>query len=66
MNEEGSKYYVACSDKVASDDEGGVLVGGTVSRPGFGDGYYPVFVQYDDKNEIVGVLLDFCTEDEDE
>lgn len=65
MDEEGLKYYVACCDKVASDDQGGVLVGGTVSMSGFGDGYYPVSVQYNEKDEIVAVLLDFYGEDEE-
>ncbi|WP_045520850.1 DUF4241 domain-containing protein [Neobacillus niacini] len=65
MDEEGLKYYVACCDKVATDDQGGVLIGGTVSMSGLGDGYYPVSVQYNEKDEIVAVLLDFYGEDEE-
>ncbi|MCA4157566.1 DUF4241 domain-containing protein [Priestia megaterium] len=33
---------------------------------GIGDGYYPVFVQYNDKDEIIAVLLEFYIEDEEE
>lgn len=67
MDEEGMKYYVACSDIIASsDDEAGIVAGGTVSMSGIGDGYYPVFVQYNDQNEIVAVLLEFYIEDEEE
>ena len=65
MDEEGLKYYVACCDKVASDEQGGVLIGGTVSMSGFGDGYYPVSVRYNEKDEIVAVLLDFYGEGEE-
>jgi len=67
MDEEGLKYYVACADIVASSDyEAGIVAGGTVSMSGLGDGYYPIFVQYNDKNEIIAVLLEFYIEDEEE
>ncbi|MDD9791783.1 DUF4241 domain-containing protein [Priestia megaterium] len=67
MDEEGLKYYVACADIVASSDyEAGIVAGGIVSMSGIGDGYYPVFVQYNDKDEIIAVLLEFYIEDEEE
>ncbi|WP_312473252.1 hypothetical protein [Neobacillus sp.] len=62
----GLKYYVACCDKVASDDQGGVLAGGAVSMSGPGDGFYPVSIQYNEKDEIVAFLIDFFGEDEEE
>ncbi|WP_140457129.1 DUF4241 domain-containing protein [Priestia megaterium] len=67
MDEEGLKYYVACADIVGSSDyEAGIVAGGTVSMSGIGDGYYPVFVQYNDKDEIIAVLVEFYIEDEEE
>ena len=65
MDEEGLKYYVACSDIVASDDEAGIVVGGAVSMSGIGDGHYPVFAKYNEKNEIVGVMLEFWAEEDE-
>ncbi|WP_241773404.1 hypothetical protein [Bacillus sp. LL01] len=42
INEDGLTYYVACSDTVASDSQGGVMPGGAVSMSGYGDGMYEV------------------------
>lgn len=63
MEEEGLKYYVACSDAVASDDQGGVIPGGAVAMSGYGDGMYEVNVKYNIYKEIVGVMIDFGEEE---
>lgn len=63
MGEEGLKYYVACSDTVASDDQGGVLPGGAVAMSGYGDGMYEVSVKYNKSKEIVAVKIDFGAEE---
>ncbi|MFP7486303.1 hypothetical protein SFC65_19255 [Priestia filamentosa] len=64
--EEGLKYYVACCDVIAkAEEEAGLVPGGVVSTSS-GDGYFPIFVQYNEQEEIVAVLLDFYGEEEDE
>ncbi|MGG3625527.1 SMI1/KNR4 family protein [Bacillus gobiensis] len=63
IDEVGLKYYVACSDIVASDAQGGVVPGGAVSMSGYGDGMYEVKVKYNVSKEVVGVLIDFRDEE---
>ncbi|MEI4803695.1 DUF4241 domain-containing protein [Bacillus sp. NPDC077411] len=63
MDEEGLKFYVACSDITAEDDQAGIIIGGAVSVSGLGDGWYPVHIQRDESNQIVGVLIDFYEEE---
>lgn len=63
MGEEGLKYYVACSDKVASDDQGGIIPGGAVAMSGYGDGVYEVRIKYNISKEIVGVRINFSDEE---
>lgn len=63
MDEEGLKYYVACSDVVASDDQGGILPGGAVAMSGYGDGMYEVSIKYNISKEIVGVKINFSDEE---
>ncbi|PSL41041.1 uncharacterized protein DUF4241 [Planomicrobium soli] len=63
MDEEGLKYYVACSDAVASDDQGGVIPGGAVAMSGYGDGMYEVYLKYNIHKEIVGVMIGFGEEE---
>lgn len=65
MDEEGMKYYVACCDQTASGEQGGIVPGGVVSVSGWGDGCYPVFVQYNSDKEITAVSLYFFEEDEE-
>lgn len=57
------KYYLACSDAVASDDQGGILPGGAVSMSGYGDGMYEVSIKYNLSKEIVGVKINFGDEE---
>lgn len=63
ISEVGLKYYVACSDMVASDAQGGVIPGGAVSMSGYGDGMYEVKVKYNISKEVVGVMIDFGDEE---
>ncbi|WP_341201450.1 SMI1/KNR4 family protein [Planomicrobium okeanokoites] len=63
LDEEGLKYYLACSDAVASDDQGGILPGGAVSMSGYGDGMYEVSIKYNLSKEIVGVKINFGDEE---
>lgn len=63
MHEEGLKYYVACSDAVTSDDQGGTLPGGAVAMSGYGDGLYEVSIKYNISKEIVGVKINFSDEE---
>lgn len=63
MDEVGLKYYIACSDMVAADAQGGVVPGGAVSMSGYGDGIYRVKVKYNVSKEIVGVMIDFNDEE---
>lgn len=63
IDEVGLKYYVACSDMVASDAQGGVVPGGAVSMSGYGDGMYEVKVKYNISKEVVGVMIDFGDEE---
>ena len=59
IDADGLKYYVACSDVVASDAQGGVIPGGAVSMSGYGDGMYEVKIKYNISKEVVGVMIDF-------
>lgn len=63
ISEVGLKYYVACSDMVASDAQGGVVPGGAVSMSGYGDGMYEVKVKYNISKKVVGVMIDFGDEE---
>lgn len=63
MDEDGLKYYVACSDVVASDEQGGIVPGGAIAMSGYGDGMYDVKVKYNISKEIVGVMIDFSDEE---
>lgn len=62
IDEEGLKYYVACSDIVSTDAQGGVVPGGAVSMSGYGDGLYEVKVKYNMLKEVVGVIIYFDDE----
>jgi hypothetical protein len=63
IDADGLKYYVACSDVVASDAQGGVIPGGAVSMSGYGDGMYEVKVKYNIAKEVIGVMIDFGSEE---
>ncbi len=63
MSEEGLKYYVVCSDRVASDDQGGIIPGGAIAMSGYGDGLYEVSIKYNASKEVVGVMIDFSGEE---
>jgi hypothetical protein len=63
IDEVGLKYFVACSDLVASDAQGGVVPGGAVSMSGYGDGMYEVKVKYNILKEVVGVMIGFGEEE---
>ncbi len=63
INDVGLKYFVACSDMVASEAQGGVVPGGAVSMSGYGDGMYEVKVKYNISKEVVGVMIDFGDEE---
>lgn len=66
MNEDGSKYYVACCDAVASEQQGGIVPGGAVAMSGYGDGLYEVYIKQIASGEIVSVMIDFLGDEEDE
>jgi Protein of unknown function (DUF4241) len=61
MDDDVSKYYVACCDAVASEQEGGIVPGGT---SGYGDGLYQVYIKQDASGEVVSVMIDFLGSDE--
>lgn len=63
MDEKGLKYYVACSDTVASDDQSGTIPGGVIAMSGYGDGMYEVSIKYNIFKEIVGVRISFSDEE---
>src|SRR3954468_38040 len=44
MDEDVSKYYIACCDAVASEQQGGIVPGGAVAMSGYGDGLYQVYI----------------------
>ena len=66
MDDDVSKYYVACCDAVASEQQGGIVPGGAVAMSGFGDGLYPVYIKQDASGDIVSVMIDFLESNEDE
>ncbi|MBZ5749948.1 SMI1/KNR4 family protein [Metabacillus rhizolycopersici] len=66
MDEDVSKYYVACCDVVASEQQGGIVPGGSVAMSGYGDGLYEVYIKQDVSGEIVSVMIDFLGDEEDE
>ena len=66
MNEDVSKYYVACYDAVASEQQGGIVPGGAVAMSGYGDGLNEVYIKQDASGEIISVMIDFLGDEEDE
>ncbi|WP_318503205.1 SMI1/KNR4 family protein [Bacillus sp. T3] len=64
MDDDVSKYYVACCDAVASEQQGGIVPGGAVAMSGYGDGLYQVYFKQDASSEIVSVMIDFLVSDE--
>ena len=66
MDDDVSKYYIACCDAVASEQQGGIVPGGAVAMSGYGDGLYQVYIKQDASGEVVSVLIDFLESDEDE
>ncbi|MDF2902605.1 MAG: hypothetical protein K0S25_243 [Bacillus sp. (in: firmicutes)] len=66
MDNDVSKYYVACCDAVASKQQGGIVPGGAVVMSGYGDGLYQVYIKQDKSSEVVSVMIDFLESDEDE
>lgn len=60
-------WYSSCGDLTLSEVQAGVIPGGAVASSGYGDGTYEVFVTKNIDEEIVGVLIVFIEEeDEDE
>jgi SMI1-KNR4 cell-wall/Protein of unknown function (DUF4241) len=66
MDDDVSKYYIACCDAVASEQQGGIVPGGAVAMSGYGDGLYQVYIKQDASGEVVSVMIDFLESDEDE
>lgn len=66
MDDDVSKYYVACCDAVASEQQGDIVPGGAVAMSGYGDGLYQVYIKQDASGEVVSVMIDFLESDEDE
>jgi hypothetical protein len=66
MDDDVSKYYIACCDAVASEQQGGIVPGGAVAMSGYGDGLYQVYIKQDASGEVVSVMIDFLASDEDE
>ena len=60
--ESGSKFYVKmCHMSVNNDDFYGTYDRGVVSRSGYGDGGYPVFLAYDSENNVVGIKIEYIS-----
>lgn len=59
MDDDVSKYYIACCDAVASEQQGGIVPGGAVAMSGYGDGLYQVYIKQDASGEVVSVMIDF-------
>ena len=66
MDDYVSKYYIACCDAVASEQQGGIVPGGAVAMSGYGDGLYQVYIKQDASGKVVSVMIDFLEGDEDE
>ncbi|WP_338472601.1 SMI1/KNR4 family protein [Niallia sp. XMNu-256] len=66
MDDDVSKYYIACCDAVASEQQGGIVPGGAVAMSGYGDGLYQVYIKQDASGEVVSAMIDFLESDEEE
>ena len=60
-------FYKDCCDATLSKDSCGVIQNkGFVTSSGFGDGNYSAFAAYNEKGELVSILVDFVDEDDDD
>jgi hypothetical protein len=62
-DEPGDIFYSKMCQRTLSNQGWGVYRQGVVSSSGFGDGAYCLFIAKE-KNKIVGMLVDFCLEEE--
>lgn len=65
-NGEGEAWYAKMCKFTLSDDSYGAYDTGLVSSSGIGDGGYPLYVAYDDDNNIIAMKIDYLLDDEDE
>ena len=58
-------FYSRCCDATLSDKQYGIIdEQGVVSSSGYGDGSYPLYYVTDDFNRVVGVCVDYMSEEE--
>jgi len=57
-DEKLNKLYESCIDVTCSDAMAGTIDGGAVSSTGYGDGSYPVYVEYDG-NRVASLTIKF-------
>ncbi len=65
-NGEGDAWYAKMCKFTLSDDSYGAYDTGLVSSSGIGDGGYPLYVAYDNDNNIIAMKIDYLLDDEDE
>lgn len=70
-DEPGSEFYNQCCMITSNFDyevsrglAAGVVPGGAVSMSGFGDGRYDAYYFESDKGEVIGVFVEFISDDE--
>lgn len=63
---EGEAWYEKMCRFTLSSESFGAYDTGVVSSSGIGDGSYPLYVAYDDNNNIIAMQLDYLMDDEDE
>jgi hypothetical protein len=65
-NGEGEAWYAKMCKFTLSDDSYGAYDTGIVSSSGIGDGGYPLYVAYDNNDNIIAMKIDYLLDDEDD
>lgn len=66
IREEGDKFYdLMCGLTLNTEEMWGVYDEGVVSRSGFGDGSYNLYVAKNGDGQIIGLCIDFNVEEEE-
>ncbi|MBK8989453.1 MAG: hypothetical protein IPM39_25905 [Chloroflexi bacterium] len=59
-------WYSLCCDRTLGEERAGVIPFGAVASSGYGDGVYQAFGLRDGEGRIMGVMIVFITEEEQE